>query len=345
MHKKPASKINPKVLSDNYKKTYSFDELINGIKNNDRSVLGKAISLTESSLPEDEITLQKILNTLHFPSNTKRIGITGIPGVGKSTFIEALGQYLTKRGKKVAVLAVDPSSQEYGGSILGDKTRMEKLSNNPDAFIRPSASGKMLGGVAKSTYHSILLCEAAGYDNILVETVGVGQAEAAVQHMVDFFLLLMLPGAGDELQGIKRGIMESADAIFINKSDGENIKKAAEALGQYTQALHLFPPKPSGWLPKVSQGSAKDETGIAEIWSVIESFYDMTLKNAYLNHLRAEQVKALFFTHIDQALRNLINQKPMFRDKVDEILKSLSSGSADPYISATELVKQLLDKD
>ncbi|HIF15262.1 MAG TPA: methylmalonyl Co-A mutase-associated GTPase MeaB [Bacteroidetes bacterium] len=344
LDKKPSSKINPKVLTDNNKKTYSLNNLIKGIKNNDRTVLGKAISLTESSLPEDEARLQEVLKTLKPSSVSRRIGITGIPGVGKSTFIEALGQYLTKLGKKVAVLAVDPSSEQFGGSILGDKTRMEKLSNNPNAFIRPTASGKVLGGVAKSTYHSILLCEAAGYDIILVETVGVGQAEAAVRHMVDFFLLLMLPGAGDELQGIKRGIMEIADAVFINKADGQNLNKAKEACGQYKQTLHLFPNKASGWIPKVSYGSAKEETGIKEVWDIIDSFYELTNKNGYFKTLRSEQINALFFTYIDQALRNLISQKPMFKKHVNEILAKLKTGKADPYISAGELVKKMINK-
>ncbi|MAW20779.1 MAG: methylmalonyl Co-A mutase-associated GTPase MeaB [Flavobacteriales bacterium] len=242
------------------------------IKGN-RVALGKGITLLESTLNKDQEKAQDlILECLPYSGNSIRIGITGVPGVGKSTFIETFGKLLINEGKQVAVLAIDPTSQKSHGSILGDKSRMHQLSANKNAFIRPSPSGGILGGVTHKTRESIILCEAAGFDIILIETVGVGQSETTVSHLVDFFLLLMLAGAGDELQGIKRGIMELADTLIINKSDGDNLQKAKNAALEYKRALHLFQPMENGWIPKVNTCSALENTGIKEIYKTINTF-------------------------------------------------------------------------
>src|SRR4030043_589923 len=257
--------INPEVLSGKARKKsrkYTVDEYVSGILSGNRTILSRAITLTESLLPKHYETIQAIIEKcLPFSGRSVRIGITGIPGAGKSTFIESFGLYLADQGRKIAVLAIDPSSKKTKGSILGDKTRREKLSVHPDAFIRPSPSAGTLGGVARKTRETIILCEAAGFDTILVETVGVGQSETSVHSMVDFFLLLMLAGAGDELQGIKRGIFEMADLVAITKADGTNIKKAERAKSEYSNALHLFPPSESGWIPRVITCSSKTGSG------------------------------------------------------------------------------------
>lgn len=235
------------------KQRLTTEEYANGIASGDRVILAKAISLAESSLPEDQKQSTELLARLNLKTvDTIRIGITGVPGVGKSTFIEAFGKHITSLNKKIAVLTIDPSSQLTKGSILGDKTRMDELSKNPLAFIRPSASGNTLGGTTGRTRECIILCEAAGYEVIVVETVGVGQSETGVKNLVDFFLLLMLAGAGDELQGIKKGIMEMADAMVITKADGDNVKRAKEAQADYQHALHLFSDSASGWKPEVT---------------------------------------------------------------------------------------------
>jgi LAO/AO transport system kinase len=250
------------------------EEYAKGIISGDRVILAKAISLAESSLTEDQQQTAELLAHLTHKNTAIRIGITGVPGVGKSTFIEAFGKYVTSLNKKIAVLTIDPSSQLTKGSILGDKTRMDELSKNPLAFIRPSASGNTLGGTTGRTRECILLCEAAGYEVIVVETVGVGQSETGVKNLVDFFLLLMLAGAGDELQGIKKGIMEMADALVITKADGDNVKRAKEAQADYQHALHLFSDAASGWKPKVLTSSALENKGIKEVWDTILNFKD-----------------------------------------------------------------------
>lgn len=261
-----------------------------GILAGDRIILGKAISLIESNLGSDQQEASQLIEKiLDKTGNSIRIGITGVPGVGKSTFIEAFGKFVTDQQKKIAVLTIDPSSQLTKGSILGDKTRMDDLSKNPNAFIRPTASGNTLGGVSNKTRESILLCEAAGYDVIIVETVGVGQSEVAVKSMVDFFLLLMLAGAGDELQGIKKGIMEMADAIAITKADGYNVKHATEAQAEYQHALHLFPTSASGWSPKVLTISSLTKKGIKETWEMIVKYKDQTTKSGFFNENRSKQ--------------------------------------------------------
>lgn len=275
--------------------------LVAGIRNADRFVLGKAITLLESTVPAHQDTAQQVLQqVLPYSGNSIRIGITGVPGVGKSTFIEALGTHVIEQGHRLAVLAIDPTSTISKGSILGDKTRMEKLAANENAFIRPSPAGTTLGGVARKTRETILLCEAAGFDVIFVETVGVGQSGTAVHSMVDFFLLLMLAGAGDELQGVKRGIMEMADAIIINKADGENVKAAKHAASEYKRALHLYPPKASEWVPVVETASALKGTGIIDIWATIEHFREETHANGYYLKNRSNQQRFWLRETLDQ---------------------------------------------
>jgi LAO/AO transport system kinase len=276
---------------------------INGVKFGDRYILGKTISLIESELSVDRMLSTEILTELALNrSNSFRIGITGVPGVGKSTFIEAFGEYLISIGKKVAVLAVDPSSEKTGGSILGDKTRMSSLSNNDHAFIRPSPTKNTLGGVASSTRENILLCEAAGYDVIIVETVGVGQSETQVRNMVDFFLLLMLPGAGDELQGIKKGIMEMADGLMINKAEGSNLMIAKQAQSEYKNALHMFPPTESGWIPQVDICSSLEKTGLKDAWDMIMSHNELLSQKDLLLEMRNNQNITWFREQISQSL-------------------------------------------
>ncbi len=279
----------------NRRKHPSIQEYVTHILEGNITYLSRAITLVESTNERHYKKANEILtNCLPYANSSIRIGITGVPGVGKSTFIESFGKYLTSIGKKVAVLAVDPSSSVNKGSILGDKTRMEELVTDENAFIRPSPSGSSLGGVAQKTRESIILCEAAGFDTIIIETVGVGQSETAVHSMVDFFLLLKLSGAGDELQGIKRGIIEMADAIVINKADGENIKNAKIAKIEFNRALHLYPMKPSGWQPKVLTASAIKNKGIQDIYNMISSYIKKTKDNNYFNTKRNDQNKVIF---------------------------------------------------
>src|SRR5690606_22316806 len=259
------------------------------------------------------------------------IGITGVPGVGKSTFIETFGTYLTSKGKQIAVLAVDPSSTLSRGSILGDKTRMEELTKNDKAFIRPSPSGTSLGGVARKTRETIILCEAAGFDTILIETVGVGQSETAVHSMVDFFLLLKLAGAGDELQGIKRGIMEMADAIVINKAEGENLKNAKIAKVEFNRALHLYPPKESGWQPKVLLASALQNTGISEVWELIEAYLNLSKSTRFFDHNRNEQNKFWLLQTIEDRLKSDFYNNPSIKTELELQLKHIQNGETTPF--------------
>lgn len=286
-------------------------EYVDGILKGNLTLLSQAITLIESSLPAHAVVAQEIIEKcLHYAGKSVRIGITGVPGVGKSTFIEALGSHLTASGKKLAVLAIDPSSEKSRGSILGDKTRMEVLSVDPNAFIRPSPSAGSLGGVARKTRETIILCEAAGFDTIFIETVGVGQSETAVHSMVDFFLLLMLAGAGDELQGIKRGIMEMADAIAITKSDGTNFDKAGLAAAQYRNALHLFPKAPSTWIPKVTLCSSVTKIGIEDVWKIIQEYLLLTQNNKYFHQRRHEQARYWMYETINESLRNQFYRNP-----------------------------------
>lgn len=316
-------------------------EFLEGILKGNRAILGQAITLVESSLESDRQKAQRLIeNCLPYCGNSIRIGITGVPGVGKSTFIEAFGTHLTSMGYKVAVLAVDPSSERSKGSILGDKTRMEDLAVNVNAFIRPSPTGGSLGGVARKTRESIILCEAAGFDIVIIETVGVGQSETAVHSMTDFFLLLMLAGAGDELQGIKRGIMEMADLIAINKADGNNIEKTWRAKAEYERALHLFPPPPSGWKCKVVTCSALTKEGIPDIYKDILEYRHFTSLNNYFQFRRAEQSKYWMYESIKERLKNAFFGNKEIKILLEEMENEVISNRISPFTAASELLKR-----
>ena len=311
-----------------------------GILSGSRTVLGRAITLVESTLPADQILAQEVLKTiLPHTGRSLRVGITGVPGVGKSTFIEALGRYLVEtRGHKLAVLAVDPSSQRGGGSILGDKTRMPWLSAHHAAFIRPSPAGGSLGGVARATREALLLCEAAGHDIIFVETVGVGQSETTVHGMVDFFLLLLLAGAGDELQGLKRGIMEMADALCITKADHGNEQAARRARLDYQSALHLFPPAPSGQVQPVLLTSAVSGSGIAEVWTVIEQYAAATRQSGYFEQRRQQQQLQWLHQSITQALETRFYADAAVRERLPAVRAAVAAGQLTPFAAAGELL-------
>jgi len=322
------------------KRQIDVDQIVSEIIKGNKTTLSTAITLIESVHPKHRQSAENIIEKcLPYSGKSIRIGITGVPGVGKSTFIEALGMYLTNLGHKLAVLAIDPSSQQSGGSILGDKTRMESLSANQNAFIRPSPSGSTLGGVARKTRETVILCEAAGFDIIFIETVGVGQSETTVHSMVDFFLLLMLAGAGDELQGIKRGIMEMADSIVINKADGENIRKAEMAKREYQNALHLFPPTESEWYPKVLLASAIKNTGIDIVWNTIMEFVNHTQNNNYWYFNRSQQAKFRMHETIIDSLKNNFYQNHESKIRIKELEEKVVSGKISPFTAA----KQLLD--
>ena len=297
--------VNPYFKPKKRHRMMTAGEFVEGIRKGNVTVLSQAVTLVESQAPAHHALAQEVIEKcLPYAGNSKRIGITGVPGAGKSTSIDVFGLHVLKKGGKLAVLAIDPSSERTKGSILGDKTRMEKLSQQANAFIRPSPSAGSLGGVARKTRESIILCEAAGYDNIFVETVGVGQSETAVHSMVDFFLLIQLAGTGDELQGIKRGIMEMADGIVINKCDGDNVNRAKLAASQFKNALHLFPLPPSGWSPEVMTYSGYFELGIPEVWEMIDRYFDFVKKNGYFEARRQQQEKYWMFESINEALRD-----------------------------------------
>lgn len=321
------------------KKQIAATELIAGIKNGNRTSLSRAITLIESTHQDHAEKANIIIKgCLAHANKSVRIGITGVPGVGKSTFIEAFGKYLTSLGKKVAVLAVDPSSTFSHGSILGDKTRMEELVKDENAFIRPSASGATLGGVARKTRETIILCEAAGFDTIIIETVGVGQSETAVHSMVDFFLLLKIAGAGDELQGIKRGIMEMADGIVINKADGDNVKKADLAKIEFNRAVHLFPAKSSGWIPKVSTCSSLTKDGITTIWETLTSYFSLTKENNFFEEKRKEQNQFWMFETINEQLQNQFYTNPTIAELIEINKKAVQKSEKSPFEAAHELL-------
>ena len=335
------SQINPERHDKRkiYKKELKLSEYVDGIIAGDIIILSRAITLVESKLPQHYELAQKIVESC-LPNSGKsiRIGITGVPGVGKSTFIESLGMEIIGYGKKTAVLTVDPSSTRSGGSILGDKTRMEKLSTNENAYIRTSPSAGSLGGVARKTHEIIVLCEAAGYDTIFIETVGVGQSETAVHNMVDFFLLLMLAGAGDELQGIKRGIMEMADAVVITKSDGDNEKKAKLAQAQYNNALHLFPPSKSGWIPKVLTCSALNNTGISEIWETISEYHKFTVSNGFFQKNREQQARYWMYETINQQIKDRFYNDTDFVNKIKKMEENVLNGKISGFAAANNLL-------
>ncbi|MCH5215672.1 MAG: methylmalonyl Co-A mutase-associated GTPase MeaB [Muribaculaceae bacterium] len=321
--------INP-YLQRRKKAALTVNDYVEGILKGNITILSRAVTLVESQAQEHQQLAQEVIEKcLPYAGKSRRIGITGVPGAGKSTSIDVFGLHVLKQGGKLAVLAIDPSSERTKGSILGDKTRMEKLSVEPNAFIRPSPSAGSLGGVARKTRETIVLCEAAGFDNIFVETVGVGQSETAVHSMVDFFLLIQLAGTGDELQGIKRGIMEMADGIVINKADGDNINRAQLAMAQFRNALHLFPLPPSGWTPEVLCYSGYYELGIPEVWDMIDRYFDFVHKNGYFNLRRQQQEKYWMYESIDETLKaNFYNNSliaDMLKVKQQLILDSKQS--------------------
>jgi LAO/AO transport system kinase len=316
-------------------------QYIEGILDQNRTVLSQAITLVESSLPEhQQIAARIIEGCLPYSGNALRIGITGVPGVGKSTFIESMGKSITTKGHKLAVLAIDPSSERSGGSIMGDKTRMEELSQDLNAFIRPSPSGGSLGGVARKTRETIILCESAGYDIILVETVGVGQSETTVRSMVDFFLLLMLAGAGDELQGIKRGIMEMADLVAITKADGTNLEKAEKAKTEYQNALHLYPPAASGWIPRVLTCSAREGTGLDNIWEAILEYTLMTRENGFFQENRDQQAKNWMYEFIHEALKRDFYSAPEIKSRIQKLEKKVMNRELSSFHAARQIMEE-----
>lgn len=301
------------------KRVLTAGEYVEGILKGDVSILGQAVTLVESTADTHQALAQEVIEKcLPHSGNSKRIGITGVPGAGKSTSIDVFGLHVLRQGGKLAVLAIDPSSERTRGSILGDKTRMEKLSQQKDAFIRPSPSAGSLGGVARKTRETIVLCEAAGYDNIFVETVGVGQSETAVHSMVDFFLLIQLAGTGDELQGIKRGIMEMADGIVINKCDGDNIERANLAAAQFRNALHLFPPTPSKWRPEVITYSGYFDLGVDKVWDMIDRYFDYVKRTGYFERKRNEQAKYWMIETINEQLRDNFYHTPEIRTLLEQ---------------------------
>jgi len=315
------------------RKSFSADELLQGIRSGNISMLGQAITLVESALESHQIIARElVVACLPYSGSAFRVGITGVPGAGKSTFIEALGKHILEKGGRLAVLAIDPSSERSRGSILGDKTRMEEIAGSNNAYVRPSPSGGTLGGVARKTRESIILCEAAGFDTIFVETVGVGQSETAVHGMVDFFLLLMLAGAGDELQGIKRGIMEMADAIVINKADGNNIQKTRRAQAEFTNALHLFPPSSSGWSPY--------NTGISEVWEMVQDYNSYVTANGYLQERRLEQSRYWMYETLREGIYDLVFNEPAMQKELESYEKEIAEGRITSFMAA----RSILDK-
>ena len=315
-------------------------ECVEGILDGDRIQLSRTITLIESQLPADNRLARQIIEKIiPYTGKSIRIGITGVPGVGKSTFIESFGNLVVEQGHKLSVLAIDPSSKKSGGSILGDKTRMDSLSRNENAFIRPSSARASLGGVAHKTRETVLLCEAAGYDVILIETVGVGQSEMAVHEMVDFFLLLMLAGAGDELQGIKKGIMEMADGIAITKADGDNVTAAKKAKAAYQNALHLFPVAESRWSAKVVTCSATENTGIREIWQLIKDYEKMVSQNGYWQERRNRQNVSWMYEGVDEYLRTGFFNHQAIKSELAKVTKQVENGEISALNATGHLIR------
>ena len=335
--------VNPHFVRKR-RRTFSTDEYVEGILRGDITILSQAITLIESNKPEHYDQAQQIIERcLPHAGRSVRIGITGVPGAGKSTFIEAVGNMVVSLHHRLAVLAIDPSSERSGGSILGDKTRMESISSNPDIFIRPSPSAGSLGGVARKTRETIVLCEAAGFDVIFIETVGVGQSETAVHSMVDMFMLLQISGAGDELQGIKRGIMEMADMMVITKADGENRRKAELARAQFQSALHLFPMPESGWRPKVYTCSAVAETGLEEVWKGVEEFLDHIESNGYFQSNRNRQNKYWMYESINDALKDSFYRDPAVAAHLADVEQRVLDAKLSSFIAAKELLDIYFD--
>lgn len=336
--------INPNLAKRRSKKKQrSVEEFVQAIRTGDRIALGQAITLIESKHPTHQELAQQIIEAcLPFAGKSFRLGVTGTPGVGKSTFIEALGIYLCENGQRPAVLAIDPSSQKSKGSILGDKTRMPHLATHGSAFIRPSPAGSSLGGVARKTRETIVLCEAAGFDTIIVETVGVGQSEIAVHSMVDFFLLLILPGAGDELQGIKRGIVEMADLIAVNKTDGERLTLGKQAQRAYRNAIHLYPPTSNGWIPKVMTCSALDRQGIEAIWASSQAFQEKMTANAFLGKNRLEQARYWLHQTIQNGMKQSLTQEESTRQLLQKVEEAVLAGKITSFKGAELILKHVL---
>ena len=318
----------------------SVGEMVEGILKGDVTILSQAVTLIESVNPDHQQRAQEVINRcLPYSGNSVRVGISGVPGAGKSTSIDEFGMHvLREKGGKLAVLAIDPSSERSKGSILGDKTRMEKLAQHPASFIRPSPSAGSLGGVARKTRETIILCEAAGFDKIFVETVGVGQSETACHSMVDFFLLIQVAGTGDELQGIKRGIMEISDGIVINKCDGDNVDRCQMAATNFRNALHFFPMPESGWLPKVLCYSGFYGTGVKEIWDMIYEYIAFVRHNGYFEHRRNEQAKYWMYESINESLRFNFYNNPVVQAQLQQAEQSVLGGLKTSFIAAQDLL-------
>ena len=337
----PVSIVNPYLKKGRFaRRKLTAADYVEGILKGNVTILGQAVTLVESTVPEHQAIAQEgIEKCLPYSGNSVRVGISGVPGAGKSTSIDEFGIHVLKeKGGKLAVLAIDPSSERSKGSILGDKTRMEKLSVHPDSFIRPSPSAGSLGGVARKTRETIILCEAAGFDKIFVETVGVGQSETACHSMVDFFLLIQLAGTGDELQGIKRGIMEMADGIVINKCDGDNVERCQLAATQFRNALHLFPMPESGWTPQVLTYSGFYAYGIKEVWDMIYQYIDFVKANGYFDHRRAEQAKYWMYETINEHLHNSFYQNKTIADMIPGVEANVLNGQCTSFVAAKQLV-------
>jgi LAO/AO transport system kinase len=336
----PTPDSGPSASAGTRRRLLSIEEYVEGVRARDRTVFARAITLIESNAAAHlEVGQEVLRQLLPETGNAIRVGITGVPGVGKSSFIEALGCSLCQQGHHVAVLAVDPSSSITRGSILGDKTRMERLSREPNAFIRPSPSGGTLGGVARKSRETILLCEAAGYDVILVETVGVGQSEITVRSMVDFFLLLMLTGAGDELQGIKKGIMELADAVVINKADGENKIRAQAARQEYERALHYLSPATEGWQTQALTCSALTGEHIADVWGVVEQFHEQTNASGVFTARRRAQARDWVYAMVEEHLRTWFYQHPHVKQTLPQVEQAVVDGTLPPTVAVQTLLR------
>lgn len=324
------------------KSEFDIDALCDSLLNGNITALSKAITLIESTKSEHRPLAHQLLQQcLPYSNDSTRIGITGVPGVGKSTFIESLGSLMVSETNKIAVLAVDPSSSVSKGSVLGDKTRMQQLANHPDVYIRPSAAGSTLGGVARKTRETILLCEAFGFNTIIVETVGVGQSETVVHSMVDFFLVLKLSGAGDELQGIKRGIIELADSIVINKADGDNLQRAKIAKTDFSRALKLYPAKENGWKPKVLLTSATENKGMLEVRDLIDQYIKTSKENLSFEQKRQEQNKFWLFQSIEEHLKENFYQKSEIQEALQQQLKAIEEHKITPFAAAQYLISLL----
>lgn len=337
--------VNPYLTKKIRRKNYTPAEYVEGILKGNITILSQAVTLIESARYEHQQIAQEIIEKcLPHAGKSERIGITGVPGAGKSTSIDAFGMHLIKdKGRKLAVLAIDPSSERSKGSILGDKTRMELLSREKNAFIRPSPSAGSLGGVARKTRETIVLCEAAGFDTVFVETVGVGQSETAVHSMVDFFLLIQLAGTGDELQGIKRGIMEMADGIIINKADGDNIDKAKLAAAQFRNALHLFPPADSGWTPQVLTYSGYYNLGIKEIWEMVDEYIRFTKESGYFKFKRNEQAKYWMYESINETLRERFYHNPTVESMLGITEQQVLNNEISSFVAAKRMMDLFFD--